>query len=71
MAQSIDPTPESNAHLRPGAEDQLVDFALRLPDPAPDRIAVHIHLSRLSAPSRRPEYLNVAIANFNAHARGV
>ena len=54
---------------RPGAEDQLVDYALRLPDPAPGRLAVHIHLSRLSPASRRPEYLNVAIANFNAHAR--
>lgn len=55
--------------VRAGAEDQLVDYALRLPDPAPGRIAVHIHLSHLSPASKRPEYLNVAIANFNAHAR--
>ena len=64
---------EIDRHNRPvtraGSEDQLVDYALRLPDPAPGRIAVHIHLSHLSPASKRPEYLNVAIANFNAHAR--
>lgn len=69
MAYTTGPASEQTASSRPGAEDQLVDYALRLPDPAPGRIGVHIHLSRLSPASRRPEYLNVAIANFNAHAR--
>lgn len=69
MASPIETAQDQRTGTRPGAEDQLVDYALRLPDPAPGRIAVHIHLSRLSPASRRPEYLNVAIANFNAHAR--
>ncbi|MEZ5667964.1 MAG: hypothetical protein R3F55_11125 [Alphaproteobacteria bacterium] len=69
MALQPEPTPAPIVQPRPGAEDQLVDYALRLPDPSPGRIAAHIHLSRLSPQSRRPEYLNVAIANFNAHAR--
>ncbi len=69
MAYQTEPAAGQRSTPRPGAEDQLVDHALRLPDPAPGRIAVHIHLSRLSPASRRPEYLNVAIANFNAHAR--
>jgi hypothetical protein len=69
MGYQIDPASALRTGSRPGAEDQLVDYALRLPDPSPGRIAVHIHLSRLSPASRRPEYLNVAIANFNAHAR--
>lgn len=65
----MDTGPMQPGVQRPGAEDQLVDYALRLPDPAPGRMAVHVHLSRLSPASQRPEYLNVAIANFNAHAR--
>jgi hypothetical protein len=69
MAHQTETALPQRAGPRPGAEDQLVDYALRLPDPAPGRLAVHIHLSRLSPASRRPEYLNVAIANFNAHAR--
>lgn len=63
----IDPS-----HLRrPSREMQLLDYIQRLDKLRSGRLAVHIHLSRLSMAYNRDRYLQIAAESFASYVAGI